>query len=74
MGRKLPGRVRVTDQERSWRFTPDRPWVSGSYRLVIDTRLEDLAGNSIGRPFEVDVFRPVQQVKPRIVEVKFSVP
>jgi hypothetical protein len=30
--------------------------VAGSYALVVDTRLEDLAGNNLTGPFEVDVF------------------
>src|SRR5207249_867063 len=41
---------------------------------VIDTRLEDLAGNSVGRPFEVDVFRPVErEVKAEAVKLPFRV-
>jgi hypothetical protein len=41
---------------------------------VAATTLEDLAGNSIARPFEVDIFRPVQhQVKTETVQVPFAV-
>jgi hypothetical protein len=29
--------------------------------LVANTTLEDLAGNAIGRPFDVDVFGPIQK-------------
>jgi hypothetical protein len=52
----LPGEVSVDDEGRTWRFTPTAPWAKGMYSLLVDTRLEDLAGNSIGQPFEVDVF------------------
>ena len=45
----------------------------GDYRLAIDTALEDLAGNSIAKPFEVDIFRPVEQIKAHVVELKFSI-
>ena len=31
----------------------------GDYRLLVDTRLEDLAGNRIGQPFDIDVFERV---------------
>tara|TARA_B100000676_G_scaffold45520_1_gene43939 strand:- start:2863 stop:3999 length:1137 start_codon:yes stop_codon:yes gene_type:complete len=34
------------------------PWQAGTYTININPRLEDLAGNSIGRPFEVDLQQP----------------
>jgi hypothetical protein len=41
---------------------------------VADTRLEDLAGNSIAKPFEVDVFHPVQrEIKTETVKVPFEI-
>jgi len=40
----------------------------------VDTRLEDLAGNNISRPFEVDAFHPVQrEVKAETVSVNFEI-
>ena len=42
--------------ETQWRFTPRDPWTAGDYDLVALAFLEDLAGNRIGRPFEVDNF------------------
>ena len=53
------GSVSVADEETSWRFTPEAPWKPGAYRLVIGKELEDVAGNSIARPFEVDEVRPI---------------
>lgn len=53
-GCKVPGAVEVTQQETCWVFTPMARWTAGQYHLVADTRLEDLAGNSIARPFETD--------------------
>jgi len=51
------------------------PWKAGRYYFVADTRLEDLAGNSIARPFEVDVFHPVErEVKGETVRIPFDVP
>jgi len=34
----------------------------GKYKLVIDTRLEDVCGNRVGEAFEVDEFKPVTRV------------
>jgi hypothetical protein len=49
----VEGRVSVDENETRWRFQPEEPWVAGNHQLHIDAALEDLAGNSIARPFEV---------------------
>jgi hypothetical protein len=73
-GRKVEGTVAVTDAETRWRFTPKEAWRAGAYDLVVDTALEDPAGNSIARPFEVDVFRPIERrVETKTVKVPFTV-
>jgi hypothetical protein len=73
-GRKVAGTVKVGAEETRWELTPEKAWAAGKYRLVADTQLEDLAGNSIGRPFEVDVFRPVQrEIKAETVQLPFEV-
>ena len=72
-GRKVPGKVVVSEGETVWHFTPARPWDAGSYSLEADTRLEDRSGNSIGRPFEVDILRPVQRkIEVKTVKVHFE--
>jgi hypothetical protein len=60
-GELLAGATALEDQERRWTFTPARPWRHGAYQLVIQTTIEDLAGNNIGKPFEVDLVGPVQR-------------
>jgi len=73
-GKHVAGTVQVSDEETRWHFTPQRPWCAGRYDLVVDTSLEDLAGNSVGKPFEVDVFRPIQrQVKAATVKQPFQI-
>jgi len=73
-GQKAAGKVTVNEHETVWQFTPEKAWEAGMYQLVADTRLEDLAGNSIAKPFEVDVFHPVQrEVKTETVTVPFEV-
>jgi hypothetical protein len=53
-GSIVRGQVSTTEEETAWRFTPREPWRAGTYRLAIATDLEDVAGNSVARPFEVD--------------------
>ena len=69
-GRPLPGRIEVGEQETLWRFFPARPWSAGAYSLRAATLLEDLAGNSLERPFEVDVFERVEE---RVLEASEAV-
>ncbi|HEX2475150.1 MAG TPA: Ig-like domain-containing protein, partial [Lacipirellulaceae bacterium] len=52
-GDLVDGRVNVDRNETRWSFLPAEPWVAGAHRLLIESTLEDLAGNSIARPFEV---------------------
>jgi hypothetical protein len=57
----VSGRNDVSDDARSWRFVPDREWTEGEYEVHVDRTLEDLAGNSIERPFEVDSERVIER-------------
>jgi hypothetical protein len=73
-GQPLPGQVAVSDEETTWRWTPRDPWQPGDYRLVIGTELEDVAGNSIARPFEVDLTGPIsRRIVPETVVLPFRV-
>ena len=60
-GRLVPGIVSLEDQERRWKFRPESNWRSGLHRLVVQTDIEDLAGNNIGKPFEVDLVETGQR-------------
>jgi hypothetical protein len=55
-GSPIGGAVSVGAGEMSWTFTPKAPWRAGTHQLVAFAMLEDLAGNRIGRAFEVDQF------------------
>jgi hypothetical protein len=57
----VAGSIVVGREESEWRFTPQNPWSAGAYRLIVDTSLEDLAGNKIGQPFDIDVFDRVTE-------------
>jgi hypothetical protein len=58
---EVAGVIGIARQESEWRFTPQAPWAAGMYRLIVDTSLEDLAGNKIGQPFDIDVFDRVTE-------------
>ena len=60
-GRPVQGETESSHSETRWAFTPLVPWGAGAYHLIVLSILEDLAGNQIGRPFEVDVFDRVDR-------------
>jgi hypothetical protein len=57
----VAGAVSVGHMETQWRFTPQAPWKAGDYQLIVDTGLEDLAGNHIGQAFDIDTFEHVSE-------------
>jgi hypothetical protein len=67
-GETVVGKVGVENQATRWTFTPDQPWRAGGHDLIIETRLEDLAGNRIGRAFDVDTIASPQARITRTVE------
>jgi hypothetical protein len=70
----VDGSISVEKHEMEWRFTPRQPWKAGDYRLVIDTGLEDLAGNKIGQPFDIDTFdRVTEHIVTKTVSVSFKI-
>lgn len=60
-GTAVPGRIEVSGKETRWTFTPEAPWTAAAHALEVHTTLEDLAGNSIEAPFEVDLFDKVDR-------------
>lgn len=60
-GRPVKGTRALSDRERCWTMIPETRWARGSYRIMIQTTIEDLAGNNVGKPFEVDLFDGVQR-------------
>jgi hypothetical protein len=55
-GKPALGEPAVFDAESAWRFTPEVAW-HGDYCIRIDSKLEDLAGNSLARVFDRDLER-----------------
>ena len=71
---RVEGMVTVDRQETQWRFTPRSPWTASAHRLIVDRGLEDLAGNTIGQAFDIDVFeRVTEHITTTSVDVPFTV-
>ena len=46
-GKLVKGRWELTKGEQSIQFIPTEKWTEGSYTIMIDPRLEDIAGNNL---------------------------
>ena len=55
----VDGEIEISRDETRWSLTPKMRWRAGTHHLVALSILEDLAGNQIGKPFEVDIFERV---------------
>ena len=67
-----PAGVTLPAGERSWELTPNASWRDAPHRLVVDTTLEDLAGNSVARVFDRDIDDPAHTpIAEREVAVEF---
>jgi hypothetical protein len=73
-GRRVEGAVATADHEQRWTFTPAKPWSDALHRVLADPILEDLAGNSLARPFEVDLDAPAPKRIGSVVEIPFRPP
>lgn len=51
----ISGLIEVSKNETIWSFKPQSSWSAGKYRLAVQNIVEDLAGNNLNQPFEVDV-------------------
>jgi hypothetical protein len=73
-GQLVDGTNALSYHEQCWIFTPRTDWITGRYELQVENTIEDLAGNNIGKAFEVDVFEPVQRrFTNAVVKVSFEV-
>jgi hypothetical protein len=73
-GNQLRGLSETGPEEQSLVFKPENQWVRGTYQMAVESVIEDLAGNNIGKPFEVDVFDKVQkQIGQDVITIPFEV-
>jgi hypothetical protein len=72
--RHVEGTCALAKEEQQWNLTPIEPWHRGPHELLVRSTIEDLAGNNIGKPFEVDLFDGVQRrLSNTVVRVAFEV-
>jgi len=71
----VSGLATIGHGETEWRFQPAQAWTAGEHQVVIDMALEDLAGNRIGRPFDVDTMtNPAERITKQSTSLPFRIP
>ena len=70
----INGSKQLEANETELHFKPNNHWKKGDYTARVQMILEDLAGNNIGKSFEVDVFDDVQRrIHSKSTDRNFSV-
>ena len=73
-GETISGEVVVEPDAKGWSFRPSEPWRAGSYELVVLSILEDICGNRIGRPFDIDAFEQIDRsAEPERYRLPFAI-
>lgn len=72
-GKPVGGDIKLGEHETIWHFTPRAEWKAGDYFLEAESILEDLAGNRIGRSFEVDETGPQRDEPPTVYRRPFKI-
>jgi hypothetical protein len=68
---RMSGEATLAANERRWSWLPSEPWAAGTYQLVVASTIEDLAGNNIGKTFDVDLAAGAQR---RVIADRVNVP
>ena len=71
-GQRVQGQI--TSDGGGWSFTPEHPWHAGSYNIVVDPELEDVAGNTIGAPFDAAPGTIGTETEPVILTIEIPDP
>lgn len=72
-GKIIGGTSQSVAAETAWRFVPKEPWYPGRYAVEVESILEDLAGNSLARPFQVDLTAAPPRKAPAILRLEFRI-
>jgi hypothetical protein len=72
-GAEVLGTVTLDDADRTWRFVPKNRWAAGIHKLIVPTIIEDLAGNNIGKPFDLDLEENPRPPTNEVVRVSFTI-
>ncbi len=68
--KEIHGEWQLTNNESTLIFTPKYSWKKGVYQVLIDSSLEDLAGNNLNRLFDSEV--SISDIQQLLIEYKLE--
>ena len=68
----IAGSIETEEGEQLWRFSPADAWTAGDHHVLVESVLEDVAGNSLARPFEVDLRSAPPHKVPQSITLRFQ--
>jgi hypothetical protein len=69
-GEPIAGAITIGADEKLWQFTPAQPWQAGPHHIDVSSDLEDVAGNTPERPFDMDLQTPRRE--PQKLKLDFA--
>lgn len=69
----VTGDFKLTQEESTLLFYPQYPFALGGYTLLIESRLEDLAGNNLNHPFDNDLNKLEKQEFAKTKKLQFII-
>jgi len=72
--KEIDGEIKTLDSERQYSFTPKEQWMPGDYAVIVETRLEDQAGNNLVRLFDSDLSTdPATTIEGSSIRISFTI-
>jgi hypothetical protein len=69
---EISGRA-MTVNDTTWKFTPDHAWRKGKYVIQISPLLEDVCGNNVNNPFDLDLSKERRVNSAEPVEIPLTI-
>lgn len=69
----IKGKYELINNEKTLKFNPNTPFAPGEYSLIVESKLEDLAGNNLNHPFDNDLTQKAYQNPTETKTLQFTV-
>jgi hypothetical protein len=70
-GVAVEGEFSLREQESESVFQPMNAWRTGEFELRVNSTIEDLAGNSLRKPFEIEITQGNRQLHDACLSHRF---
>jgi hypothetical protein len=71
-GQPVVGTIAIDRHETRWVFTPSVPWKPGQHHVLVGTTLEDVSGNNVIAPFDMDLRAVQASEDPPVIALPFE--